>query len=507
MALEPDKLTLARSSPAGFAWVASDGAWEVAPHLRMLSEKIVEVATGRCPRLIVTMPPRHGKSELISKYTPAWFLGNFPDKKVMLASYADTFAATWGRKSRDLLDEWGPKLWGVRLSADSKGGGQWELATKKGGKKADGVMVTAGVGGGLTGKGAHLMIIDDPVKNAEEAQSERTREAHHDWWKSTARTRLQAGAGVILVMTRWHEDDLAGRLLADEVEGGDHWEVLNLPALCEDPETDPLHREVGEALWPRYFDKEWMGATKRAMGTYWFTAMYQQRPAPADGMLFKRQNFAYYKKHDTESAPGRGQLVTIYHPDKAPEIFDTSFATKFTTVDVAASEKEQADYTVAATWLVTVNRDLLLWDLERVQFEGPDLLPFMRRIYYEHRPAFIGIERLGYGLTIIQELLREGLPIVRLEPDKDKVTRALPACARYEERRVFHPRGPSWVDEFESELLVFPNGKHDDQVDVVSYAALQLPNIGGQVRTGGGHGPNQRDRGKTITGGLFTRQL
>lgn len=476
--------------------MTSEGSWVLAPHLRILSEKIVEVATGRCPRLIVTMPPRHGKSELISKYTPAWFLGNFPDKKVMLASYADTFASQWGRKSRDLLEEWGPRLWGVRLSTESKGGQQWEVATKRGGKRADGVMVTAGVGGGLTGKGAHLLIIDDPVKNAEEAQSERTRENHHDWWKSTVRTRLQPGAGVILVMTRWHEDDLAGRLLADEVEGGDKWEVLNLPALCESAETDPLHRQVGEVLWPDFFDREWMDATKRAMGTYWFTAMYQQRPAPADGMLFKRQNFRYYERLEDSN------LVRIYK-DSDTEVFDIEYGTKFTTVDVAASESEQADYSVAATWVVTVNRDLLLWDLERVKFEGPDLLPWLRRIYFEQRPALIGIERLGYGLTVIQELLRDGLPIVRLEPDKDKVSRALPACARYEEHRVFHPRGRSWVDDMESELLVFPNGAHDDQVDVIAYAALQLPMAGMSVRSG----RTQTSRGRTITGGILSRNF
>jgi predicted phage terminase large subunit-like protein len=493
-----DKHTLARSSPAGFAWVTSEGAWEIAPHLRILSERIVDVATGRCPRLIVTMPPRHGKSELISRYTPAWFLGNFPDKKVMLASYADTFAAQWGRKSRELLDEWGPKLWGVRLSTDSKGGQQWEVATKKGGKKADGVMVTAGVGGGLTGKGAHLLIIDDPVKNAEEAQSERIRQAHHDWWKSTARTRLQAGAGVILVMTRWHEDDLAGRLLMDAKEDGDQWEILNLPGLCEDTETDALGREVGEPLWPKFFDTEWMDQTRRAMGTYWFTAMYQQRPSPADGMLFKRQNFRYFQKHE-------GNLATIFHNDKPPELFDLSYGTKFTTVDVAASEKEQADYTVAATWVKTQNNDLLLWDLERVQFDGPDVLPFLRRVFYEQKPSIMAIERLGYGLTIIQELLREGLPIVRLEPDKDKITRALPACARYEEHRIFHPRGASWVDDFESELLVFPNGKNDDQVDTVAYAALQLPFLGaGRESLARSIGLG---RGKTITGGLMSKKL
>jgi predicted phage terminase large subunit-like protein len=357
-------------------------------------------------------------------------------------------------------------------------------------------MVTAGVGGGLTGKGAHLLIIDDPVKNAEEAQSERTREAHHDWWKSTARTRLQPGAGVILVMTRWHEDDLAGRLLADQIEGGDKWEVLNLPALCENPETDPLGRTAGEVLWPEFFDRDWMDQTKRAMGTYWFTAMYQQRPAPADGMLFKRQNFRYYERLEDSN------LVKIYR-DNDVEVFDISYGTKFTTVDVAASESEQADYSVAATWVVTVNRDLLLWDLERVKFEGPDLMPWLRRIYFEQRPAVIAIERLGYGLAVIQELLRDGLPIVRLEPDKDKVSRALPACARYEEHRIFHPRGRHWVDDLESELLVFPNGAHDDQVDVISYAALQLPMAGMSVRSG----RTQTSRGNTITGGILSRNF
>jgi predicted phage terminase large subunit-like protein len=300
-------------------------------------------------------------------------------------------------------------------------------------------------------------------------------------------------------MTRWHEDDLAGRLLADELEGGDKWEVLNLPAIAE--ENDALGREAGQVLWPEMFDQEWMDTTKRAMGTYWFTAMYQQRPAPADGMLFKRQNFRYYTKH--AQAADEAPLITLHHGDKPDTLFDAGYGTKFTTIDVAASEKEQADYTVAATWVVDVDRNLILWDLERVQFEGPDLLPFVRRIYYTHKPALIGIERLGYGLTIIQELLREGLPIVRLEPDKDKVTRSLPAAARYEEHRIFHPKGAHWLDEFESELLVFPNGAHDDQVDTLSYAALQLPTL--SARPGGM--PMQRSAGKTLTGGLMRRNF
>ena len=269
MAQSLDKRSIARSSPAGLAWWNSggkldepdaDAVWLPAPHLMLLSRKLVDVATGRCPRLIVTMPPRHGKSELISKYAPAWFLGNFPHKKVMLASYADTFAASWGRKAREVLDE-ESGLFGVRLDPVTTGGQEWNMLTTPQGRKARGVMVTAGVGGGLTGKGAHFLIIDDPVKNAEEAQSQAVRDAHWDWWVSTVRTRLQKGAGVVLVMTRWHEDDLAGRFLANDplrdkygnllpdgerrtdVEG-DHWEVLNLPAFAECPDP-PSH--VSEA--------------------------------------------------------------------------------------------------------------------------------------------------------------------------------------------------------------------------------------------------------------------
>lgn len=500
-----DKKVLARSSPAGLAWWASGGregvesAWIPADHLLLLSQKLVDVAMGRIPRLIVTMPPRHGKSELISKYFPAWYLGTFPDNKVMLASYADSFAAQWGRRARDVLDEEGPELFGVKVDPETAGGQLWEVDGHSG------IMVTAGVGGGLTGKGANVLIIDDPVKNSEQAQSATTRDMHHDWWKSTARTRLQKGAGVVLVMTRWHEDDLAGRLLEDMGEDGDQWEILNLPGLAEwtDEELkeatsaiisdggnlddvekwkldwrDILGRKYGDALWPVMFDEANLKQTAKAMGTYWFTAMYQQRPSPAEGMLFKKKNFRYFEKHENG-------LCTI-HRDSGPLIFDPAYGTKFSTMDVAASESEDADFTVFSTWVVTPDKDMLLWDRERVKFEGPDLAPFVRRKYYEQKPSIIGIERLGYGLAIIQELIRDGLPIIRLEPDKDKVSRALPACARYEEHKIFHPMGTTWVEsEWEKELLAFPNAAHDDQVDTVAYAAIQLPMIGfGGMRSG-----------------------
>lgn len=516
-----DHRTLARSSPAGLAWWHSGGKhgeslWTPARHLTLLSQRIVDVASGRLPRLIVTMPPRHGKSELISRFTPAWFLGRFPNRKVILASYNDTFASHWGRKARDVLKE-EQELFGVRLNSETSGGGQWELLPGRDGMA--GVMVTAGVGGGITGKGADLLVIDDPVKNAEDAKSATAQEGHYDWWQSTARTRLQKGAGVILVMTRWNEADLAGQLLAhdpsrdkygellppgekrEEVDG-DEWEILNLPAFAERPKqppvavtkawellpetevdgakqaweqewTDEVGRRDGDVLWPEMFDAKWMEQTRGALGLYWFTALYMQKPAPAEGMLFKREHFHYFKREDFDAT----SIVTLLR-DSGPEPFDIAYGLKFQTIDVAASENEQADFTVVSTWLLTPTSDLVWWRCDIIQFDSTKTPGFVERVYHEEKPAFIAIERLGHGLDLIKWLVRIGLPITRLEPDRDKVSRALVACARYEQGKVFHPERAPWLEDAERQLLTFPNAAHDDIVDTVAYAAIKAAEIG-----------------------------
>lgn len=514
MAAKIDRKTIARNSPAGFAWYASDGAWIPAPHLKLLSRKIVDVAAGRTPRLIVAMPPRHGKSELISRYTPAWYLGRFPDNKVILTSYSDTFAASWGRRARDTFREHVPRLFGVDVNPETAGGQQWEVAGH------DGIMVTAGVGGGITGKGAHLLIIDDPVKNAEDAASEVKRAAAIEWWKSTARTRLQKGAGVILVMTRWHEDDLAGKLLGEQMsEGGDEWEVLSLPAFAEAETTfsysgskklqlgpDALGRSKGDVLWPEMFDEKWMEQTRRALGHYWFNALYLQRPSAAEGNLFKESNFRYYEKLPTPR-DSDANLVRIVR-DQGDETFNVAYGTKFMTIDCAESEKKSADYTVISTWVVTVNKDLLLWDRTRVKMDVTKLKPTIRREFFEQRPSFVVIEKKSVGTALIAELLMEGLPIVPTTPDADKVTRAIPAVARYEEHRVFHPMGESWVkEEWEPELKNFPNASHDDQVDTLSIACQQLPIIGGLIAGTKAPAGTIRTGGKTIAGGVLTRDF
>lgn len=497
---ELDKGLIARSSPAGLAWFYSDGAWKLAPHLNLLSQKIVAVATGRLPRLIVTMPPRHGKSELISRFTPAWFLGTFPDRKVILASYSDQFAAQWGRAARDVMEDVGEQLWGVQVNQETRGGAQWQLLPPKDRRVLDvGVMHTAGVGGGMTGKGAHLMIIDDPVKNAQDAQSKVIRDTHGDWWISTARTRLQPGAGVILVMTRWHEDDLAGRFLESTEE---NWEILNFPAICEAPEgvddkwRDDLGRKPGEALWPDMYDTDNLRQTERAMGQYWFGAMYQQRPAPAEGNMFKRADIRYYSR-DTETG-----ILTL-HTDHGDRIFDPGYGTTFMTVDAAGSSKQDSDFTVVSTWCVTPEKDLLWLDMEDVRFESLDVGGFVRRKFNEHAPSLIGVERIGFGLTVIQELLREGLPVIRLEPNVDKVSRCLPAVARTTEHRVYLPRLASWTERAITQLAGFPNTTNDDIVDTLSYAALMLPNLSARRVGAGGW---QRSQGHTMLPALMSKQ-
>ncbi|NMA28428.1 MAG: terminase, large subunit, partial [Burkholderiales bacterium] len=220
---------LREASPAALAEWLSDGSWVRARHLERLNDRLLDFATGRIRRLLVSMPPRHGKSELISHWLPVWYLNTWPERRIILATYGADFAADWGRRVRNTVQEHADSL-RVRIAQDSAASNRWHTT-------AGGGMVAAGAGGPLTGRGADLFIIDDPIKTAEDAYSATWRERVWDWWTTTARTRLEPGASVVVLMTRWHDDDLAGRILRNAQESGDGWEVLNLPALAE--EGDP----------------------------------------------------------------------------------------------------------------------------------------------------------------------------------------------------------------------------------------------------------------------------
>ena len=261
--MSASELLQATATPALFARLASQGRWRTARHLLAMDRAITETIVGRSPKvLLIEAPPRHGKSELVSKYLPAWFLGTFPDRRVMLTSYEAGFARSWGRRVQEVFERWGPRYFGVRLNRRVRAASEWTIEGHEGG------MFTAGVGGPLTGKGADLLIIDDPVKNSQTGLSETLREGQWDWWQSTASTRLEPGGTVILIGTRWHEYDLAGRLLESEKNGG--WPVrrLRLPALAEVP--DALGRAEGEALWPERWPRSVLEERARASDPYWW---------------------------------------------------------------------------------------------------------------------------------------------------------------------------------------------------------------------------------------------
>jgi predicted phage terminase large subunit-like protein len=406
------------------------------------------------------MPPRHGKSEFTSKYFLAWFLGRWPRKRVILASYGASFATSWGRKVRDLLDDVGEEFFGISIRKDSKAADQWEIEGHGGG------MQTCGVGGPLTGKGADLLIIDDPVKNAEEANSEVYRDKTWDWYTSTAYTRLEPGGAVILIQTRWHADDLAGRILAQAKETGEPWVVVNLPAIAGS--DDQLGRSVGEPLWPDRFDAADLERIKRSLGTYMFSALYGQSPTPADGGLFQRSWFRYWTSD--------GEYYKL-GPERRPVRID--HCRRFGTMDLAFSVKKEADYTVICAWAVTPQHDLVLLDIHREHMAGPSLVPAAKAMVERYNLDYLGIEKILGQALVVGEAREKGLTIRPLIPDVDKITRSIPAQVRMEAGQIFLPQSHSLLGEIEQELLTFPRGTHDDIVDNFGYAAAEVQRFGG----------------------------
>lgn len=432
------------------------------PHIRLLNEKIADLVSGRLGKrkLMVTMPPRHGKSEVCSKFLPAWYLARYPDRRVILTSYEADFAADWGRKARDVLEqasEWA----GVKIRSDSKAANRWNLVGHKGG------MQTAGARGPITGKGAHLLIIDDPVKNAEDALSETLRQKTWDWYISTAKTRLEPGACQLVIMTRWHEDDLAGRLLATE---GDEWEVVNFPAIAE--EEDILGRVPGDALWPGAYDIQALAEIRDTPETgYWWSALYQQHPTTDEGGVFSRSNFRHWTYAGDEGK--------AYNLDGL--VVPVKDTIRFQTIDLAASKRTKADFTVVATWAITRTEPahLILLGRFRDRVEAPDHLSTVEAEFAKwKRPGepkcrFAAVGKQTYGLALIQEAKRHGAFWIRGEDeDTDKFSRSIPAAGMVSAHVVWFPRDAEWLEVWESELLAFNNGTHDDQVDALSLAAI-----------------------------------
>lgn len=505
------KMELALQSPLDFAAYTTEATTRH-PHLELLNEIILALVEHRLyksgpglpayqdednlwrhpvsdelaiVKLSISMPPQHGKSYLISHHLPAWFITKFPDKRVILASYEADFAASWGLKARRIIEDH-PEF-GNELDPSSRSGKEWRLHRRTGG------MQTAGAGGSITGKGGHLLIADDLVKNDEEVRSKTERDFKESWWHSTFITRVppsnEGGTVTINVHTRWHEDDITGRLLSTESD----WYVLNLPALAfnetdEDGTSidteqggrpDPIMRHPGEALCHAFKSAAEL-IIKRdggAEGARWFNALYQGRPSIDDGGIFSKSDMRYHVR--------RGDVYELT-TDTGTDYVPLKTCYRFITVDLAATTKTSADFTVFSLWDAAPGNRLILADVLRDRMESADHMAQLLAFVKKHsdldrglRVRFVGVEKATYGITLIQNLIRTGGVIVRpLTPDKDKVTRALPAGQVMKNHQVFFPKEAAWLPDWVDELSKFDNAAHDDQVDTFSYAVdvwLNLP--------------------------------
>lgn len=470
------------ATPSGWARYASGGTWRLGPHLAVLNRVLMAAAAGEkwAQRVIIEMPPRIGKSDFASGYFPSWYLGLYPDRKLVLASYEQSLAATWGQRNRDLLEAYGPDVFGVKVRQDSQAKNDWKITKRRGG------MFTTGVGGALTGRGAHLAIVDDPVKNAEQALSPTYREKAKEWYRSTLRTRLERNGAIVVIQTRWHEDDLAGWL---QSSGDEDWLVISLPAIAEqdetiylpdDPATPAWTRKAGEVIWPWRFTLKDMLDTQKAMGGpegHWWTALYQQRPAPIGGGVLKPDRLRRYRVVED------GYLLDT---PAGPRLVSTSEVRRFATMDLATSVRTSADYTALGVFGLA-HPDLLVLDVLHRRMEGPDLPKIAAKVHQAYRPAYWAVEQAGFQLSTVQDMRRgapwenpprPGLPVKGLRPQGDKVARALTLATRMEGGNIYVPESAPWLAHLETELALFPNGQHDDQVDMMAYAALEASEFG-----------------------------
>jgi predicted phage terminase large subunit-like protein len=401
-------------------------------------------------------------STTISHYFPTWYLGTHPDHRVMLASYEQELAASWGRKVRDTLTTWGDELFGIAISEKSSAADRWDIAGHSGG------MVCVGVGGPLTGRGADVLIIDDYIKNSEEARSEVIREKHWDWWQGTAQTRLEPGGIAIILATRWHLDDLIGRVMDQDP---DEWEVLSLPAIAT---HDEIYRQEGEALWPERYDIPALERIRRK-SPFWFNAEYQCNPNSEEGDIFKRHGVRYYKEGNATDATGKVHHGYLLKQSNGEEIFVKSASCwRFISVDLAASEKEYADYTVYQCWAVTPSADMILLDQIHNRMPGPEKLPALKGMVERWEAHYVGVEKAGFQLDFLQNARWAGLPALEMKPKGDKLGRALEASAKWESGQIYLPANATWTQALIEEVCTFPNAPHDDRVDALSYAAIEV---------------------------------
>jgi len=412
------------------------------PHQKYLYERLDLVTRGQCKRLMIFMPPRHTKTETVTVRYSAHRLEMNPKMNIILGCYNQKIANKFSRKTFRIAKS------RIALAKDRKAVEEWETAIG-GGFRA------VGVGGGIAGFGGDLIMIDDPVKNREEAESETYRDKCWEWFNDDLYTRLEPGGAIVLTMTRWHDDDLAGRLLKEMEEGGEKWEVVNLPAIAE--ANDPLGRREGQALCPARYDETKLLEIQRKLGSYSFAALYQQRPTPLEGALFKRDWF------------GADHII-----DRAPD--GLRWARGY---DLAVSTKTAADYTASFRCAFTKTGDLIIDGGFRKKIEFPEQLRYAVKRMVEEKNTRHGVEKALHGEALVQALQRipavRGVPLKAIRVDTDKFTRALGWADLAEAGKVYLVRA-NWNADFLDEICRFTGkgDKHDDQVDAVSLAVNML---------------------------------
>lgn len=429
-----------RLHPARMAEHVTNNEFVRYPHIDKISGQIARAIYEGAARMILSAPPRHGKSYLMSRWVPSWFLSHWPTKHVILASYEAAFAASWGRQVRNILVE--NPLLKVQIADDSHAADRWHTSLGGG-------MFTAGVGGPLTGRGGDLLLIDDYVKNAEEADSPTYQRRAIEWWNTTFRTRAEPNASIIILATRWHENDLIGYLTSKENENRQEWTVINLPAIANSND-DFMQRKTGDALCPARFDIEALEDIRRTVGPRAWNALYQGAPVPPEGGLFNAEMFDFVD-------------------------LPSSFDYRFITVDTAYSDKQENDFTVFMAFGVSGDQlfilDVFRKQIKAADIEGPLISFILKYSGYGFRGAYI--EPKGHGIYLNQALPRKGVmipgetQIKEFYQDRkwDKVARANNAVPHLFFRRVHINRNIYDKETLLAEFLTFPHARFDDALD------------------------------------------
>ena len=413
-------------------------------HHRVIAKKLEAVARGELKRLIINMPPRHSKSEFASYLMPAWFLGRNPKLKIIQATHNTELAVRFGRKVRDLIDdpEYKTIFPETNLKEDNKGAGKW--GTDKGAE-----YFAAGVGAAITGRGADLLVIDDP-HSEQDALSETAFDHAYEWYTSGPRQRLQPGGSIIIVMTRWGKKDLTGRLLAQQGSDimSDQWEVVEFPAILPS----------GKPLWPEFWEKDALLSIKASLPVGKWSAQWQQEPTSSGSSIIKRE---WWKLWEEEEIPRLDYILQAY--------------------DTAFSKKETADYSAITTWGVFKPVDggpdnVVLLDAQRGRWNFPEL---KEKAYEEHDywdPDMVIVEAKASGQPLIDELRQRGIPALGFSPGKgrDKVTRMHMVAPLFEAGVVWAPSDKKFADEVIEEVVSFPNGDHDDYCDSMTLALMRF---------------------------------